>query len=53
MASAIQTIRSVFNTHSEQQHAAVGHIYFCKNRQVEDDKLSLCSIIPALGEWKL
>jgi hypothetical protein len=52
MASAIQTIISVSNTHSEQQHAAVDHVYFCMSEQVEDDYLSFCSIIPALGERK-
>ncbi len=52
MASAIQTIISVSNTHSEQQHAAVGHVYFCKSEQVEDDYLSFCSSISALGERK-
>jgi hypothetical protein len=53
MASAIQTIRSVSNTHSEQQHAAVGHVYFCNSGQVGDDYLSFCSIISALREWRL
>jgi len=35
MASAIQTVRSISNTHSEQQHSAVGHVYFCKSGQVK------------------
>jgi hypothetical protein len=52
MASAIQTVISVSNTHSEQQHAGVGHVYFCKSEQVEDDYLRFRSIIPALGERK-
>jgi hypothetical protein len=52
IASAIQTIISVSNTHSEQQYAAVAHVYFCKSEQAEDDYLNFCSIIPALGERK-